>query len=230
MAKAIVLAAGSGSRMKSDIPKQFMLIKGKEVVYYSLAVFEASEHIDEIVLVTKEEDVEFCKKEIVDKYGLKKVTRVVPGGENRYDSVYNGLMEFSEERDEVLVHDAARPFVTEQMIEESIALCKEYNAVTVGMPVKDTIKIIDKDNMAVETPDRNILYQVQTPQTFTIGLLREAYKRMYADQRCKPSITDDTMLVEYYMGIKTRMLKGSYNNIKITTPEDIAIAERILED
>lgn len=231
MAVAIVLAAGTGSRMGTDIPKQFLHIKGKEVVYYSLSAFNNSEVIDEIVLVTRQEDIEFCKKEIVEKYNLKKVTKVIAGGSERYESVYKGILAIEDVTQKiVMVHDGARPFVTSDMIARSVEAAKKHRACTVGVPVKDTIKIVSKENGEIfgdSTPDRNFLYQIQTPQTFEIELLKSSYEKMWEDEN--HNITDDTMLVEQYNGVKSNIILGAYENIKITTPEDIEIAEKFLE-
>ena len=247
MAVAIVLAGGSGSRMNSDVAKQYMLIHGKEVIFYSLSTFQKNEHITDIVLVARNEDLEYCRNEIVNKYGFDKVRRVVSGGKERYASVYQGLLAVGDifradanssdigNNNVVLIHDGARPFVTNEMINSSIECAGETGACTVGVPVKDTIKIVDENMNGVETPDRKFLYQIQTPQTFKYKLIMDAYEKMYLEQNaadiCKKAIiTDDTMLVEMYSGIKSKVILGSYENIKITTPEDINIAEIFSEN
>lgn len=247
MAVAIVLAGGSGSRMNSDVAKQYMLIHGKEVIFYSLSTFQKNEHITDIVLVARNEDLEYCRNEIVNKYGFDKVRRIVPGGKERYASVYQGLLAVGDifradanssdigNNNVVLIHDGARPFVTNEMINSSIECAGETGACTVGVPVKDTIKIVDENMNGVETPDRKFLYQIQTPQTFKYKLIMDAYEKMYLEQNaadiCKKAIiTDDTMLVEMYSGIKSKVILGSYENIKITTPEDINIAEIFSEN
>lgn len=228
MAVAIVLAAGKGSRMKSDIAKQFMTLKGREVLYYSLKVFQENANIRDIILVTGQDDIEFCKKNIVDRYSLDKVSRVCAGGKERYNSVYLGLRQVEErDRNIVLIHDGARPFVTDRMIDETIEAAGKYGACTVGMPVKDTIKKVDENGFGVETPDRNYLYQIQTPQAFKYDLLISAYDKMEADENYK--ITDDTMLVEQYEGVRSKIVEGAYENIKITTPEDLEIAVKFVE-
>ena len=226
---AIILAAGKGSRMHSKIEKQFMELGGYPVIYYALKTFEESP-VDAIILVTGKNSVEYCRHEIVEKYHFTKVVSVVEGGENRYDSVYNGLRACSE-TDYVMIHDGARPFVTQDMIVRSIRTLAEYKACTVGMPVKDTIKIVDTDHYGVETPERKFVYQIQTPQTFQVPLLRRAYETMYEAKRNGDThnITDDTMLVEQYAGVRCKVVEGAYENIKITTPEDLAIAEIFVE-
>ncbi len=228
---AIVLAAGSGSRMRSDIPKQFMLLNGYEVIYYCLNVMQKSNNIDEIILVTKDEDIEYCRKEIVNRYLISKVKEIIPGGKERYNSVYNGLL-CAKKRgaDIVMIHDAARPLISQRMISDSIEATMSYGASTVAMPVKDTIKIVEENNDGIfgkTTPDRNLLYQIQTPQTFKIDLLIDAYLRLKDSGNY--NITDDTMIVEQYTEVPVKIVPGSYENLKITTPEDIFIAENLLK-
>ncbi len=235
MAIGIVLAAGSGSRMNSKVAKQFMVLKGKEILYYSLKTFQDNDNISDVIIVSRTEDIEYCKINIVDKYGFDKVKKICAGGRERYNSVYNGLCaagELTEDKSKeiVLIHDGARPFVTHKMINESILNATLKNGCTVGVPVKDTIKIVaekEGELFGRETPDRNTLYQIQTPQTFKYEHIREAYERMFQDT--KHNITDDTMVVEQYMGTACKIVTGSYENIKITTPEDLIIAEKIVE-
>lgn len=262
MAIGIVLAGGSGSRMNSNVAKQYMLIHGKAVIAYALDTFQKNEHITDIVLVARNEDLEFCRNEIINKYCFDKVRRLVSGGAERYASVYQGLLAVGdiltgtiisdtgdfkadnlEEHNQacvhdgeiVVIHDGARPFVTNEMINSSIACAAKTSACTVGVPVKDTIKIVDENMNGVETPDRKFFYQIQTPQAFDYKLIMEAYEKMYLEQSTasaceKTIITDDTMLVEMYTGIKSKVIFGSYENIKITTPEDIKIAEIFSEN
>ena len=218
---AIVLAAGSGKRMNSEVHKQYLLIKEKPVLYYSLKAFEDSQ-VDDIVLVVGAGEVEYCKKEIIENYGFLKVRAIVEGGKERYHSVYEGL-KAAKETDYVLIHDGARPFITQEIISHTIeAVCK-YQACVVGMPVKDTIKIVDIDNCAKETPNRSTVWQVQTPQAFSYSLIFDAYTKMFEAE--DSAITDDAMVVERMTSQKVRLIKGSYQNIKITTPEDLLIAE-----
>lgn len=223
---AIVLAAGQGKRMNSKVQKQFLLLKGKPLLYYSLACFQKSREIDDIIIVTGKESIEFCKKEIVELYGFTKVRTVTAGGKERYDSVYAGLCA-CEDTDYVFIHDGARPFVTEDMIQRVKTAAVEYQACTVGMPSKDTIKIADKNNMVSETPERSRVWMIQTPQAFGYDLLKKAHDR--ARQGDMSGVTDDAMVVETYTDRKIKLVEGSYENIKITTPEDIFIAEKFLE-
>ena len=224
---AVVLAAGSGKRMHSDIKKQFLLIQDKPIIFYSLQAFQES-FVDEIVLVVSEEDVDYCKKNIVEKYGFSKVKYIVPGGKERYHSVASGLKELSD-CDYIFIHDGARPMVTEEILERAYDCVRENGACVVGMPVKDTIKIADKDGFIHQTPDRNLVWMIQTPQVFEANLIKEAYSQLLLRegelQEQGIHITDDAMVVETLMKHPIKLTEGSYENIKITTPEDLLIAE-----
>lgn len=222
---AIVLAAGQGKRMHTKIQKQFLEIKGYPVLYYSLRCFQDSPLIEDIILVTGEESVPYCQKEIVDKYGFTKVTKVIPGGKERYDSVYQGLLA-CENSDYVLIHDGARPFITEEILERGLTGAEETGACAVGMPSKDTVKIADESGYIAETPDRNKVWMIQTPQIFQYALIRNAHESIRT--REMSNVTDDAMVVEQETGIKVRLAEGSYQNIKITTPEDLGVAELFL--
>lgn len=226
---AIVLAAGSGSRMKSKTKKQFMEIKGKLVIWYSLFEFEKS-RVDEIILVTGKEDIDYCKKEIVEKYNLKKIKNVVAGGSERYESVYNGLKEVT--GNIVLIHDGARPLINNEIIERSIEGTIKSDACVVGVPVKDTIKRANKEGYIIDTPNRSELWITQTPQSFKTDLVKMAYKKMKEELEkgnTTLNITDDAMVVEEFTTNQVRFVQGDYKNIKVTTPEDIDIAELFIE-
>ena len=226
---AIVLAAGSGSRMKSKTKKQFMEIKGKPVIWYSLFEFEKS-RVDEIILVTGKEDIDYCKKEIVEKYNLKKIKNVVAGGSERYESVYNGLKEVT--GNIVLIHDGARPLINNEIIERSIEGTIKSDACVVGVPVKDTIKRANKEGYIIDTPNRSELWITQTPQSFKTDLVKMAYKKMKEELEkgnTNLNITDDAMVVEEFTTNQVRFVQGDYKNIKVTTPEDIDIAELFIE-
>ena len=223
---AIVLAAGQGKRMNSKVQKQFLELGGKPLLYYSLKCFQDSGMIRDIILVTGAESVPFCNEEIVEKYGLTKVTKVIPGGKERYDSVYEGLLS-CENSDFVLIHDGARPFITEEIIRRGIQGVEKTGACVIGMPSKDTVKIADTQGYVAETPDRSTVWTIQTPQIFEYRLIREAHEKI----RCRDmsAITDDAMVVEQETGVKVALVEGSYKNIKITTPEDLDIAEIFLK-
>ncbi len=226
MVSAIILAAGKGSRMNSDKAKQYMEINGKPLLYYSLKVFDASV-VDEIILVTRGSDIDYVREEIVERYGFHKVRKIVAGGKERFNSVSKGLRACDKRNKIIMIHDAARPCVTNRMILDSISGARRYKACTVAMPVKDTIKIVDENEYGIETPDRRTLYQIQTPQTFDRKTLEEAYERLRVSG--DSDITDDTMVVERYLDIHSKMIEGSYENIKVTTPEDIVLAEIYLK-
>ena len=225
---AIVLAAGQGKRMNSRVQKQFLELGGKPVLYYSLNCFQQSPLITDIILVTGAESVAFCKEEIVEKYGLTKVTKVIPGGKERYDSVYEGLLA-CENSDFVLIHDGARPMIDETEIRLSMRAVEEEHACVIGVPVKDTIKVGNAKHYAVDTPDRSCLWAVQTPQSFSYELLMEAYGEMWQAAESGERITDDAMIVERFTGHKVKLVQGKYENIKVTTPEDLLIAEVFLK-
>ena len=219
----VIVAAGTGSRMNMGINKQFIKLEGKEIIAYTIEKFYNNSNIEDIVVVVKEDESEFFKKEILDKYNFKNV-KIAYGGKERQDSVYNGLKLLDEKCDVVLIHDGARPFVSDKIIDKSIEEAKEHKAIVVGVPVKDTIKVIDNDKNIVDTPNRGVLWAVQTPQTFDYNILIDAYKDAFKN---KFYGTDDAMLVER-IGYKVKMLEGSYNNIKITTQEDLNIGSQIL--
>lgn len=222
---AIVLAAGSGKRMNSKVHKQYLIIQDRPVLYYSLKAFEDSA-VDEIVLVVGKGEEEFCRKEIVDKYGISKVKAIVEGGKERYHSVFEGLKQTSD-ADYVLIHDGARPFVNQDIIRRCMQEVQKYQACVVGMPVKDTIKIADEEGYAKQTPDRKNVWMIQTPQTFSYALIYEAYEEMLKTE--DTAITDDAMVLERIKGKKSKLIEGSYRNIKITTPEDLLIANAYLK-
>lgn len=222
---AIILAAGAGKRMNSTVRKQYMLLAGKPVLYYALKTFEESE-VTDIVLVVGTSEIEYCKKEIVEKFSIGKVSAIVEGGRERYHSVHAGLAA-AEGADYALIHDGARPFVTPDMIRRSLECVRSGQPCVVGMPVKDTIKVVDTDGFAKETPDRSTLWQMQTPQTFSYPLIRAAYEKVIAAG--DDTVTDDAMVLEKAMGQRVKIIEGSYQNLKITTPEDLLVAEAYLK-
>lgn len=222
----IVAAAGMSNRMGSSINKQFIAINNKAVLAHTLEQFERCKYIDEVVLVAKEDEIDYCKKEIVRRYNFNKVVKIVKGGNERQDSVYNGLLALDERCNIVLTHDGARPFVKVENIEDGIVGVTKYDACIIGVPVKDTIKEVDSLGNVINTPDRNFIWAAQTPQCFWKDTLIKAYKKALEDEYVG---TDDGMLVER-LGVKVKMIKGSYENIKITTPEDLIVAESFVKD
>lgn len=224
---AIVLAAGQGKRMNSQVAKQFLILSEKPVIYYSLKTFEDSD-VDDIILVTGNDQLEYCREQIVDLYEFKKVSHIVEGGKERYDSVFKAL-EKSGSTDYVLIHDGARPFITKELVNTIIRQVQEYNACLVGMPVKETIKIVDTEGYITATPNRNTLWSAQTPQAFEFTSIKKAYELFYMDEdKDSKGITDDAMVYETYLKKPVKMVQGDYNNLKLTTPEDLLLAECIL--
>ena len=222
MISAIVLAGGRGKRMNYHKSKQFIEIKGKPVLVYTLEKFIYNKSIDEVILVLPEDEVDYCKKEVLQKYSLK-VDRIVIGGKERQDSVFNAL-EAMEKANIVLIHDGARPFISEKIIEEGIKYANIYGAAAPGVTPKDTIKIKNEDNISVDTPDRNTLVAVQTPQCFKYDEIYQCHRKIKEENAI---VTDDTSVVERY-GHKVYLYEGDYTNIKITTPEDLILAEKLI--
>lgn len=222
---AIVLAAGQGKRMHSKIQKQFLELKGYPVLYYSLKCFQESPLIDEIILVTGEEAIPYCEKEIVEKYCFHKVSQVIAGGKERYDSVYAGLLSCAD-AGYVFIHDGARPFITEEILQRGLNGAEKTGACVIGMPSKDTVKLTDASGFVKATPERSRVWTIQTPQIFEYALIRKAHESIRSKDMS--GITDDAMVVEQETGARICLEEGSYRNIKITTPEDLVIAEAFL--
>ncbi len=217
---AIVLAAGKGSRMKSSVQKQYMELEGFPLIYYALRTFEKS-CVDEVILVTGQEEVGYCRAEIVDKYQFLKVKKIVVGGSERYLSVYQGLCA-ADYTDIVLIHDGARPFVTKEVIERTILAAAQYGSGVAAVPSKDTVKLADSSQFAIQTPPREEVWIVQTPQAFQFPLVFQAYQKVAGRQDV--ALTDDAMVIETVLHKPVKLVMGSYRNIKVTTPEDLDIA------
>jgi 2-C-methyl-D-erythritol 4-phosphate cytidylyltransferase len=222
----IIAAAGMSNRMGSKINKQFIVIDNKPILAQTIEKFESCKYVDEIIVVSKEQEVEYCRKEIVRKYGYRKVTNIIKGGKERQDSIYNGIMALNERTDIVLTHDGARPFVRMESIISGIEGALEHGACVIGVPLKDTIKVIEDNNQVHHTPNRALLWAAQTPQCFQIDLLKEGYEYAISEGILG---TDDSSLVEK-KGYPVKMIMGTYDNIKITTPEDLVVAESIVKD
>ena len=212
---AIVLAAGSGKRMNSKVHKQYLIIQDRPVLYYSLKAFEDSA-VDEIVLVVGKGEEKFCRKEIVDKYGISKVKAIVEGGKERYHSVFEGLKQTSD-ADYVLIHDGARPYVSKQSINDLVECLKTYDAGLLMVPCKDTIKEV-KEGIVVKTLKRETLMQAQTPQVFKSEDIKVAYQKAKDEGYVA---TDDSQLFERYIDKDIKAVLGDYSNLKITTQEDL---------
>ena len=270
---AIVLSAGRGSRMHADRAKQYLDLCGRPVIAWSLQAFESFDEVDDVILVTGPEDIEYCRFEIVEKYGIRKVRSIVPGGAERYLSVWEGLKEarrlLSEAKENisesgknverisgmtverisgmtvvqisgmiqddrtrdggsyVFIHDGARPLVDSGILTRTLEDARKYGACVAAMPVKDTIKVADENAFAVRTPDRRMLWQIQTPQVFSFSLVYEAYRKLIDEGIT--DVTDDAMVVERETSTRVKLTEGSWQNIKITTPEDLGIAGLFLE-
>ncbi len=222
---AIIVAAGSGSRLGGDIPKQFRSIAGKPVLAHTVARFEAAGAIDEIVIATSHDWMAFVAGEIVDGGGFAKVTRVIEGGASRQESVYECLMAVRDAADIVAVHDAVRPLVSPAKIDEAVAACRSCGAAILAVPPKDTIKEANQAVVA-RTLDRTTLWAVQTPQVFDCTMLVRAYEKALEDG---VRATDDAALVEL-LGAPVKIVSGDYMNFKITVPEDLRLAELLLAE
>ncbi len=223
---AIVLAAGHGRRMGDGIEKQYRELAGCPMVCHSLRAFEQSP-VDDIVLVSGAGEEEFCRERIVKAYGFRKVAAIAAGGPERYHSVYEGL-KAAKGCEYVLIHDGARPCVTESIIRAAIDGAVRFRACVTAVPVKDTIKVADPEGFARATLDRSVLWAMQTPQAFSYPLVLEAYSRILSGEYDLHDVTDDAMVVERMTGERVRLIRGSYENIKVTTPEDLAVAEAFL--
>ncbi|QEK11140.1 2-C-methyl-D-erythritol 4-phosphate cytidylyltransferase [Crassaminicella thermophila] len=221
----IIAAAGQGKRMNSKVNKQYLKLCNKPVLAHTIDIFEKCSWVDEIIVVTHSNEIEYCKENVIKVYGFKKVIRVIAGGSTRQESVFNGLKSVDKRCSIVMIHDGARPFIREEYILNSIDEAVKYKAVGIGVYVKDTIKVVDEDGYIVNTPDRKFLWAIQTPQTFDYDLLMKAYEKAIKEGFLG---TDDTSLVER-INQKVKMIMGSYDNIKITTPEDLYIGEAILK-
>ncbi len=217
---AIIVAAGQGSRVGGDLPKQFQPVSGKPVLSYTLQKFEDCSRIQDVVLVTSSEWVTYVAQEIVDQFDFNKVRKIVEGGKQRQDSVFAGLNALEGPPAFVAIHDAVRPFVSVEKIEAVIDACKEHGAAILAFPPKDTIKT-EKSGFVDKTPDRSLLWSVQTPQVFKYDLIMKAYEKAFKDGVYQ---TDDSALVERIDG-KVRIVEGDHDNIKITVPMDLKWAE-----
>jgi 2-C-methyl-D-erythritol 4-phosphate cytidylyltransferase len=222
----IIAAAGQGKRMNSEMNKQYLNLCNKPVLARTIEAFDQSFFIDEIIVVTHPDEIQYCRERIINSFGFKKVTKVVAGGAERQESILNGLKAVDERCDIVAIHDGARPFIKEETILNSIDQAIKYKAVGVGVPVKDTIKVVDEEKNIKNTPDRKTLWAIQTPQVFDYKLVLKAHKKAIEDGY---QGTDDTVLVER-IGEDLKMVMGHYENIKITTPEDLYIGEAILKN
>lgn len=221
---AVVLAAGLGVRMGTSVPKQFLTLGKMPLLVHSLRLFEHIELINEVILVVAESDSDHCRKEIVSKFSLNKVSQVVVGGSRRQDSVWNGLQAVKSSTKIALLHDAVRPFVTETMVCGVINGARNQGAAIIAIPMRDTVKRVGNDKIIESTLHREELWLAQTPQAFQLNILKKAHLTYEEDGL---DATDDAMMVEK-LGQKVSVIFGSFDNIKITCPEDLIIGEAIL--
>ncbi len=224
---AILLAAGNGSRMGMNGKKQFMKVLDKPLIYYSLAAFEASDCIDVVIIVAPEEDFAYLKEEIIGKYKFKKVGLLTEGGKERYESVWRGLQLLENREGNVFIHDSARPLVTEEILKRNLEAVQQHGACVTGMPAKDTIKVSAEDGFVESTLARDSLWTIQTPQTFTIDIAYQAFERLV--EVGITNVTDDSMVVERMLNRPVKLVEGSYENIKVTTSEDLVLVKAFLE-
>ncbi len=221
---AVIPAGGTGTRMGAETPKQFLPLGGVPLLLHSLWAFDQAPSVDAVILVVPAQEQGRVLIDIVERYGVKKVQKVVAGGETRQQSVHNGLKETDPGVEIVVVHDAVRPFVTEDLIERSIEAARKGGGAIVAVPMKDTPKQAGPDRQIQRTLDRSELWLAQTPQAFRRALLLEAYEKAAIERL---QATDDAALVER-LGHKVGIVPGTWENIKITAPEDLVIAEAIL--
>lgn len=222
---AVIVAAGKGRRMGTEISKQFLPLCGKEILAHTVEKFEKAACIRDIILVTGGDALQDVWQ-MAQEYGWKKIISVTEGGKERQDSVFLGLQQVPQDTEIVLIHDGVRPFVTEEILERSIAAAKETGGCVAGVPAKDTIKVCDAEGLAIATPDRSTLRQIQTPQTFRRKEILAAYEKAKADGFLG---TDDASVAEH-SGFPVRVIMGSYCNIKITTKEDLLIGAAFLKE
>jgi len=226
---AVIVAGGGGSRMGGPVKKQFLSLGGRPVVAYAIEAFERCPAVSEIILVLPADGFErardFCRADIIEACAFKKVRQIAAGGRTRQESVLNGLRAADPAADIVMTHDAARPFVSAAVIEAAAAAAFETGACAAGVPVRDTIKICGADDVIISTPARETLWAAQTPQAFRRETLTDAYRRAGKPLSAYP---DDASMVEE-LGVKVRMIMGGYENIKLTAPEDVVMAEALLK-
>jgi 2-C-methyl-D-erythritol 4-phosphate cytidylyltransferase len=222
---AIIPAAGMGVRMNAKVPKQFLALEGKPLLAITLEKFNACPLIDGIILVVPAHDIDFCNREIVQKYNLNKVIRVTAGGKRRQDSVRAGLEAIDTKCDAVIIHDGVRPFVSPAIITNAIEAIRDERAVIVAIPAKDTVKMVNEKGYVQKTYERKLMWQVQTPQVFKFDDIYNAHMKAKAEEW--DEVTDDAMLMER-LGIPVKVVQGSEVNIKITTPHDLEYAEFLL--
>lgn len=226
--KIVVLipAAGKGERMDSAVKKPYLVLDDKPVLSHTIERFEHNSAIDDIFLIVHKSDFESCKNFVIEPYKYKKVRALIPGGETRQESVFNGLSALTDDVEYVIIHDGVRPFINDEIIAKCLAATAEWGASVAAVPVKETIKFANEDHFIVQTPNRKLLWRVQTPQVFRKTLIETAHKRAIQERNDAP---DDATLVER-LGSPVKLVMGSYKNVKLTTPEDMRFAETIINN
>ncbi|HEX9023925.1 MAG TPA: 2-C-methyl-D-erythritol 4-phosphate cytidylyltransferase [Geobacteraceae bacterium] len=224
---AIVPAAGMGKRMGAEINKQYLLLAGKPILAHTLRVFEDAPFVDDVYVVVPEAEIPYCREHVVERFGFAKVRRIVAGGAERQHSVMNGLKAVSDAGDDdvVLIHDGVRPFIPQQVLEHAVAAAGKYDGALVAVPAKDTVKVV-REGIVRETPPREELWLAQTPQAFRYPIIMAAHEIAEAERYLS---TDDASLVEW-LGKDIHIVMGDYRNIKITTPEDLVLAEALFKE
>jgi len=223
---ALVPAAGSGVRMGTDTKKQYLTLDGIPILGHVLKKLEASTVIDSVVVIVNPGEEEYCRTAVVDALGVRKVAAIVPGGKERQDSVYNGLLALSADTSIVVIHDGVRPVINHGILQAVVQAAETYGAAICAVPVKDTVKLVGEDGFVARTLPRGRLWLIQTPQAFRYETIMEAYKKARTE---KFFATDDAGLVEF-SGKPVKIVPGSYKNIKITTPEDLVMVSVFLQE
>lgn len=226
MIAAIIAAAGVGKRMGHQLPKPYLPLGGKPILAHTLKVFEAIPEIREVTVVVHPDDLDYCQDNVIARFNFKKVLRLVPGGKERQDSVYHALkaLKNEDELEIVLVHDGVRPFVTPEMVRQVIDAARRHGGAVLGLPAQDTLKKVDTEGLVCRTLDRNDIWQIQTPQAFQAPLLWRAFTEAYSRDFYG---TDEAALLEE-LHQTVAVVAGSPFNLKITTPEDLELAEAIM--
>jgi len=220
---AIIPSAGFGTRM-GNVKKPYIELAGKPILAHTLEKFQQCQSVNNIIIVTAKGDEQRCANEIIESFNISKVIDIIAGGNTRQESVFNAIQKLIPDTDIVVIHDAVRPFLTEKMIIESIENASLYGSAIIAVPVKDTIKEANENKLVLKTLDRQKLWMIQTPQAFKYDIIKQAH--IQAKNR-NIQATDDASLVEF-IGLDVKLVMGSYDNIKITTPDDLVVAKTIL--
>ncbi len=222
----LITAAGKGKRMDSTVKKPYLVLVDKPILSHTIERFEHNSTVDDIFLIVHKSDFEVCQNNVIEPYRYKKIRGLIPGGETRQESVFNGLSALTDDIDYVIIHDGVRPFISDEIITKCLEAAAEWGASVAAVPVKETIKFANEDHFIVQTPNRKLLWRVQTPQVFRKRLIETAHKSALQEGKGAP---DDATLVEK-LGSPIKLVMGNYKNIKLTTPEDLRFAETIINN